>query len=218
MIRRKYSWTFATLLTLILSPVGGISAQESVQAAPDEVSAGTRFLLSLETPINSKESKKGDAFIATTLDRIVSADGTALTPGAKIRGHIDRIESAGKTGRAKLWLTFDDIHTPNGWLPIVAMVDDVPGVHSVRVDFNREGEIEAASTKRQEAMQAAAAGALVGAAPGIVAKSPKDAAMGAAAAAAAAYMVAAGLGQELTLERDTKIEVILQRPLYFGRT
>jgi len=218
MIRRKYFWTFATLLTLILSPVGGISAQESGQAAPDEVSAGTRFLLSLETPINSKESKKGDAFTATTLDRIASADGTALTPGAKIRGHIDRIESAGKTGRAKLWLTFDDIHTPNGWLPIVAMVDDVPGVHSVRVDFNREGEIEAASTKRQEAMQAAAAGALVGAAPGIVAKSPKDAAMGAAAAAAAAYMVAAGLGQELTLERDTKIEVILQRPLYFGRT
>jgi hypothetical protein len=42
--------------------------------------------------------------------------------------------------------------------------------------------------------------------------------MGAATAAAAAYMVASGLGQEITLEKDTKIEVILERPLFFGRT
>ena len=59
-----------------------------------------------------------------------------------------------------MWLAFDDIKTPDGWMPLVAMVDDVPGIHSVRVNYNREGEIEASTTKRQEAMQAAAEGAL----------------------------------------------------------
>jgi len=117
-----------------------------------------------------------------------------------------------------MWLTFDDIKTPDGWMPLVAMVNDVPGVHSVRVNYNREGEIEASTTKRQEAIQAAAAGALVGAAPGVAAKNEKDAAMGAAAAAAAAYMIASGLGQEVMLERSTKLELILERSLYFPRT
>jgi hypothetical protein len=186
--------------------------------APDEVDAGTRFLIRLDDSISTKGSKKGAAFTAQTLDRLYSADGTALTPGAKIRGHIDRVDGAGKTGRARLWLAFDDIQTPNGWLPVVAMVTALPGLHSIRVDYNREGVIEANSTRRQEAIEAAAAGALVGSAAGVASKDTKDAAMGAATAAAAAYMVASGLGQEITLEKDTKIEVILERPLFFGRT
>jgi len=186
--------------------------------APDEVDSGTRFLMRLDDPISTKESKKGDLFTAETLDRLYTADGTALTPGAKIRGHIDRIDGAGKTGRARLWLAFDDIQTPNGWLPLVAMVTAVPGLHSIRVDYTRDGEIEANTTRRQEAIEAAAAGALVGSAAGVASKDPKDAAMGAATAAAAAYMVASGIGQEVTLNKDTKIEVILERPLFFGRT
>jgi hypothetical protein len=193
-------------------------ANSEPAVAPDEVDAGTRFLIRLDDPISTKGSKKGEAFTAQTLDRLYSADGTALTPGAKIRGHIDRVDGAGKTGRARLWLAFDDIQTPNGWLPVVAMVTALPGLHSIRVDYNREGAIEANSTRRQEAIEAAAAGALVGSAAGVASKDTKDAAMGAATAAAAAYMVASGLGQEITLEKDTKIEVILERPLFFGRT
>jgi hypothetical protein len=46
----------------------------------------------------------------------------------------------------------------------------------------------------------------------------KDAALRAATAAAAAYMVTSGLGQELTLEKDIKLEVMLDRSLYFGRS
>jgi len=215
----------AGLLVLFVVPIlapaflGAQSQANSQPAvAPDEVDAGTRFLIRLDNPISSKGSKKGEAFTAQTLDRLYSADGTALTPGAKIRGHIDRVDGAGKTGRARLWLAFDDIQTPNGWLPVVAMVTAVPGLHSIRVDYNREGAIEANGTRRQEAMEAAAAGALVGSAAGVASKDTKDAAMGAATAAAAAYMVASGLGQEITLEKETKIEVILERPLFFGRT
>jgi hypothetical protein len=215
---------FAVLVALFLIPAvnSGCLLQAQTHSdqgvAPDEVQAGTRLLLRLNDPISSKGSKRGETFTAETIDRVYSADGTALTPGAKIRGHIDRVDGAGKTGKARLWLTFDDIQTSNGWLPLVAMVTGVPGVHSIRVDYNREGAIEANSTKRNEAIEAAAAGALVGSAAGAASKDPKDAAMGAATAAAAAYMVASGLGQEITLEQGTKIEVILERSLFFGRT
>jgi hypothetical protein len=200
----------------VLQAQGRPSGSEPT-AAPDEVEAGTRLLLRLDVPISSKGSKKGEAFTAETLDRVYSADGTALTPGAKVRGHIDRVDGAGKTGKARLWLTFDEIETPNGWLPLIAMVTAVPGVHSIRVDYNREGAIEVNSTKRNEAIEAAAAGALVGSATGVASKDPKDAALGAATAAAAAYMVASGLGQEITLDGGTKIEVVLERSLFFGR-
>jgi hypothetical protein len=187
-------------------------------AAASEVVPSTRFLIRLQDTLSTKDSKAGERFTARTLEPLASADGTTLTPGAEIRGHVDKIEAAHKTGRARMWLTFDDIKTPDGWIPLVAMVTDVPGVHSIRVDYNREGEIEASSSKRQEALEAAAAGAFVGAAPGVASHNEKDAALGAATAAAAAYMVTSGLGQELTLEKDIKLEVMLERSLYFGRS
>ena len=174
-------------------------------------------MIRLNGPLSTKDAKTGDQFTARTLEPLVSGDGTNLATGAEIRGHVDSVEAAHKTGRARMWLTFDDIKTPDGWIPFVAMVTDVPGVHSVRVDYNREGEIEANTTKRQDTLQAAAAGAFVGAAPGVATKDAKDAAFGAAAGAAAAFMVESGLGEELTLEKNTKLELILERSIYFGR-
>jgi hypothetical protein len=184
--------------------------------AANEVVPSTRLLIRLEDALSTKDAKAGERFTARTIEPLASADGTRLTPGAEIRGHVDKIEAAHKTGRARMWLTFDDIKTPDGWIPLVAMVTDVPGVHSIHVDYNREGEIEASASKRQEALEAAAAGAFVGAASGVASHNEKDAALGAATAAAAAYMVTSGLGQELTLEKDTKLEVMLERSLYFG--
>jgi hypothetical protein len=116
-----------------------------------------------------------------------------------------------------MWLTFDEISTPKGWIPIVAAVSDVPGVHSVRVAYDREGEIETRSTKHPQEAEAAAAGAFVGAAPGVATHNAKDAALGAAAGAATAFMVTSGLGQELTLEKNTKLELTLERSLFLNR-
>jgi hypothetical protein len=200
-----------------LSPVSAHN-QTAASSAPNEVSPGTRFLVRLEDTLTTKDLKAGDAFTARTIVPIASADGTTLREGAEIRGHIDKVVPAQKAGRARLWLAFDDIRTPGGWIPLVAMVDDVPGVHSIRVDYNREGEIEMSADKRQEALQAAAAAALVGAAPGVLKRDKRDAAMGAAIGAVTAYMAAASLGQDLTIEKNTKLELILERSLFFGRT
>ncbi len=212
----------AALLVLTLASVSPVSAQDRPSnsgsaPAPNEVAPGTRFLIRLDDELGSKDSKAGRPFTAHTIEPLASADGTTLPAGAEVRGHVDKVEAAGKTGRARMWLTFDDVRTPDGWMPLIAMVDDLPGIHSIRVDYDLEGEIEVNSSKRQQAVQAAAAGALVGAAAGVASHNEKDAAMGAAVAAATAYMVTSGIGQELTLERDTKIEIILERSLYFGR-
>jgi hypothetical protein len=143
----------AALLALTVTSVSRVSAQDrpfdsGSAPAPNEVAPGTRFLIRLDNELGSKDSKAGRPFTAHTIEPLASANGTTLPAGAEIRGHIDKVEAAGKTGRARLWLTFDDIRTPDGWMPLIAVVDDLPGVHSIRVDYDREGEIEVISSKR----------------------------------------------------------------------
>jgi hypothetical protein len=197
------------VVSIAVAPL--LSAQDNIN--PRYVSAGTRFLASLQDTLSTKDLKAGDHFQVRTLEPLVTPNGETLRPGAEIRGHVDKVEQAHKTGRAKLWLTFDDVKTPEGWLPLVAVVDDVPGVHSLRVDNQREGEIEMQRSKRQDEEAAIAAGAFVGAAAGVAARNGKDAALGAAAGAATAFMAVSGLGEELTLAKDTKLELMLERDL-----
>jgi hypothetical protein len=206
-----------------VGPDARLYAQENSAAGPaqitpvNSVSAGTRFIIALQTNLDTKAARNGDRFHARTLEPLVTSNGAVLSPGMEVRGHIDKVEAARTAGRARLWLTFDEIKTPLGWEPLIADVVDVPGVHSVKVDYDREGEIEARTSNRQQEAEAAAAGAFVGAAGGVAAHNGKDAAMGAAAGAATAFMATSGLGQDLTLSKDTKLEVILDRPLYVSR-
>ena len=192
------------------------TSEPAASPAANEVTAGTRFLVALKDVVSTKENKNGDRVQLRTLEPLPAAGGTTLLAGAQIRAHIDKVMPAGKTCRARVWLTFDEILTPKGWIPIVAVVTDVPGVHSVRVAYDREGAIETRSSKGQQEAEAAAAGAFVGAAPGVAAHDAKSAALGAAAGAATAFMVTSGLGQELTLDKGTKLEVTLERSLFFN--
>jgi hypothetical protein len=194
------------------------SAGRSVSAnALSAVTPGTRFLAGLQDTLSTGTAKAGDRFHARTLEPLTISDGTVLAPGLEIRGHVDKVQAAHQAGRARMWLTFDEIKTRSGWVPLVADLTDIPGVHSVRVDYDREGEIEIRTSKRQQEAEAAAAGALAGAAGGVAAHNNRGAAMGAAAGAATGFMAAAGLGQEFTLAKDTKLELILDRALYLGR-
>lgn len=203
---------------LFLLPFIPAEAQQFDPAArlSNQISAGTRLLVRLDDKLSTKENKAKQTFTVRTLEPLIAPDGTVLHTGTEVRGHIDKITAAGKTGRARMWLTFDDIRTPSGWRPVVAELIDLPGIHSIRVAYDHENEIETTSTKREREVQAAAAGAVVGAAAGITAGDKREAAMGAAAGAAMAFMAASGLGQEITLEKDTKLELILGRALYLG--
>ncbi|HEY6444639.1 MAG TPA: hypothetical protein VIY66_14985 [Candidatus Acidoferrales bacterium] len=194
------------------------SLADAAQAgAPLEIASGTRLLIGLQDSLSTKTAKAGDRFSARTLEPLTITDGSVLPPGAQVRGHVDKVEAAHRTGRARMWLTFDDLQLRSGRAPLVAAIDDVPGVQSVRVNFAREGDIEGNSEPRRTAYEAAAAGALAGAAPGVAAHNNKDAATGAAMGAVTAFMVTSGLGQELALEKGTKLEITLERSLYLAQ-
>jgi hypothetical protein len=178
------------------------------------VAPGTKFLVTLDEGMQTKGLEERSKFKVTTLEPLDAGEGIYLPAGAEIRGHVSHVESAGKTGRAKLWLTFDEIQTRFGRLPLVAEVVAVPGDHSVRCGPKQEGLIEGRSSTEQDAAEAALAAAALGAAKGVTDKDKKEALEGAAMAALVAYLAESGRGHELELAKGTKLELQLERPLY----
>jgi hypothetical protein len=178
------------------------------------VAPGTKFLVRLEDELDTGETRQNRKFKVRTLEPLEAGSGIYLPTGAEIIGHVSRVESAGITGRARLWLTFDDIRTKFGPLPIVAEVVSVPGDHSVRAGTTQEGRIEGRVSTQQAAAEAAAAGAAIGAVKGVKDKDKKEIAEGAAAAAIAAYLMESGRGHELDLPKGAKLEIELERALY----
>lgn len=193
------------------SPVRG---QQDPPAAP--APASVHFLIRLEEPLSTKDHDAGKKFKAKTIDPLATADGYTIEPGAEIRGHISKIEPAKVTGHARMWLTFDDIRSKAGKFYVVAEVVDVPGDHSVRADEQHEGEISTKTSKGRHEAEAAAGGAVIGATAGAKVHGGKGAAIGAASGAVAGFLIASGFGQELVLQKDTKLELELERPLYLA--
>ena len=178
------------------------------------VAPGTKFLVRLEKELGTKGTQENTKFKVKTLEPLEAGSGIYLSPGAEIRGHISRVEPAGVAGRAKLWLTFDEIRTKFGALPIVAEVTGVPGDHSVKTGTSQEGLIEGRTSTQHDAAQAAAAGAAIGAVKGVKDKNKKEVAEGAALGAITAYLMESGRGHELNLPKGAKLELELERALY----
>ncbi|MBZ5644341.1 MAG: hypothetical protein LAO19_16415 [Acidobacteriia bacterium] len=224
-MRLKFSsWALgATVLAMSLGCFAYIESALAAQAddsAPSAVANlvpnGTHFLVRLDDELNSGKNRVNKKFSARTLEPLQTTRGGILPPGAKIRGHVSRIEPGGLTGRARLWLTFDDIDTHRGRLPLVAEVSSIPGDYAVRPGESKEGEIEARTSKGTRDLEAAAAGAAIGAAAGGAAHGAKGAAIGAAAGGVAGFVASSGIGQELDLPKGTKIDLVLDRPLYMA--
>lgn len=175
---------------------------------------GTKFLVKLEDELGTKGTQENARFRVRTLEPLEAGSGIYLPSGAEIRGHISRVEPAGVAGRAKLWLTFDEIRTNFGSLPIVAEVVSVPGDHSVKSSAGQEGLIQGHSSNQHDAAEAAAAGAAIGAVKGVKDKDKKEAAEGAALGALTAYLMESGRGHELNLPKGAKLELELERALY----
>ena len=205
---------FLGIVTPIISMMAAQGGLAALPTAAEVVPNGTHFLVRLDGELNTGKEKVNKKFDAKTLEPLETSRGYILPPGAKIRGHISRIEPGGLTGRARLWLTFDDIDTRHGRLPIVAEVSSVPGDFSVRPGETKEGEIEARTSKGTRDLEAAAAGAAMGAAAGASAHGGKGAAVGAATGGIAGFVASSGIGQELDLPKGTKLDLVLDRPLY----
>jgi hypothetical protein len=207
----------ATVVQEVEKPPEGRVADGERHGLPLEVYGvvpGTRFLVKLEESLSTRVARQNQAFRVRTLEPLEAGQGVYLPAGVVITGHISRVEPAGLTGRAKIWLTFDEIHTRFGRLPIVADVVGVPGDHSIKPGATQEGSIEGRGGTQKDATQAAVAGAAMGALKGVRDKNTKESAQGAALGALEAYLVEAGRGQELDLAKGAKLELELVRVLY----
>lgn len=178
------------------------------------VAPGTKFLVRLEEGLNTVNTPEGKRFKARTLEPLEAGSGIYLPAGAEITGHVSRVEPAGVAGRARLFLTFDEVRTRFGALPIVAEITSVPGDRSVRVRQGNEGVIEGKTSTQQAAGQAAGEGAAMGAVHGVKNKNAKEATEGALAGAIAAYLMESGRGHELNLLKGAKLELELERALF----
>ena len=217
-------WRMALIALLLVAVLGfapvvagqtpSANAGQTPGVTTAVVTSGTRFLVKLDDKLSTRKDKVGKKFDLKTLEPLIAANGAVIPPGAKIRGHVSRVEPAGFTGRARLWLSFDEINTRAGKLPIVAHVLSVPEEHSVKSSESKEGEIEARTSKGKQEVEAAAAGAAIGAVIGATARSGKGAGLGAALGGATGFLIASGMGQELELQKGTKLELELSRPLY----
>ncbi len=230
-VRLLLAFCNATCLPALLSarqqsqPNDNSSAPAAAQPPQDsqsdwqspQIPAGTKFLVGLLDELNTKSAKPHQQFTVKTLESLDTPDGRAIPAGTVIRGHVSRVEAGSSTGRARIWLSFDDIATHFGWKPLVADVTEVPGEHSVKSGEIKEGEIQARTSAGDRDLQAAAAGAALGAAAGAATKNGKTAAIGAATGALTAFLVSSGLGQELDLAKGTKLELELERPLYLAK-
>ena len=117
--------------------------QSAALNASDAVPDGTHFLVRLNDALNTGKDRPGRKFTVTIIEPLETGGGGVLAPGSKITGHISRIESASLSGRARLWLTFDNLDALGGREPIVAEVSGVPGQGGVKPDVGKEGEVEA---------------------------------------------------------------------------
>jgi hypothetical protein len=175
-------WAVGTAAILLLCgkfvcpvPTGaGQGRSAASRAAADSVQNGTHFLVRLDQEMNTGKDKVNKKFEVKTIEPLETSSGYVLPVGARIVGHISRIEPGGLTGHARVWLTFDDIETSRGTFPIVAEVSSVPGEFSVRTGESKEGEIEARTSKGTQVLEATAAGAAMGSAAGAAAQSGCD--------------------------------------------
>jgi len=178
-------------------------------APPNAVPQGTIFLIQLTDRLDTHTVKAGDHFHARLAEPLVAANGTTLDQGRKIKGHVSAVEPGLHT---RLLLSFDEIETPHGWVPLIATVTGVPGEHGLR-QIGEEGEIGRKGMTREEIAEAVVVGASEGAAAGAHQGGKHGAAAGAGSGAANGAYSAFESGHDLVLDKGTALEIRLDRNL-----
>ena len=201
----KRTWVNGWVVLCLLVSVNGVAA-----APLSEVPAGTRFMVELKDKLDAKKIKVGKKFSAQTLEALKGGDGSYIPAGAKIKGHVSFVEYN------KMVLRFERLESKVGKMPIVADVASVPGEKGVAKAPGKEGEISASKSRGRATATGAVIGAGVGAAVGASQGGKKGAAIGTGVGAAAGGVLGAIVGTtDLVLQKGTRLELELDRPLTF---
>lgn len=197
---RKRWWTLLAVAAAVLAP--------ALARAQSEIPAGTRFMVELRDKLEPKKIKVGKKFDARTLEALHATDGNWIEADAKLKGRVSYVDGN------RVVLRFEKLDTRRGWVPIVATVTGTVGERNLKV--GDEGEVKASTGRGKSAAIGAAVGAGVGAAVGASQGGGKGAAIGAAVGAGTgAVLGAAAGGREPVIHEGARLELTLDRPLFF---
>ncbi len=204
----RFQIGIAALLSVLL-PCIPVVGQDAPAAPANGVPQGTVVLIQLSDRLDTRTVKTGDHFRARLAEPLVAANGQTIDSGRKIKGHVSAVEPGLRT---RIILSFEEIETAHGWVPLIATVTGVPGEHGLR-QVGEEGEIGRQGMTKEQIAEAIVVGAGEGAAQGERTGGKRGAATGAGSGAAAGAMSAFESGHDLVLEKGTALEIRLDRNL-----
>ena len=207
--RSRSCRSLGALTLMALFVAGSLVAQDAVQAPTNVVPQGTVFLVQLSDRLDTRTVKAGDHFHARLAEPLMATNGLSIEQGRKIKGHVSAVEPGLHT---RLLLSFDEIETARGWMPLMATVTGVPGEHGLR-QVGEEGEIGRKGMSREQIAEAVVVGAGEGAAEGAHSGGKRGAATGAGSGAANGAFSAFEAGHDLVLDKGTALEIRLDRNL-----
>ena len=179
------------------------------QAPPNTVPQGTTFLIRLNDKLDTSRLRPGDRFTARLAEDISTANNMVLEHDSKIKGHVSAVDPG---LHSRLLLSFDEVKSEHGWIPVEATVVGVPGEHGMK-PVGEEGELERKGMSKQRMAEAIAVGAGSGAAAGSVLGKGRGAATGAGAGAVAGALLLFTVDRNLVLQKHTVLEVRLDHNL-----
>jgi len=183
-------------------------------AGPNVIPADTQFEIQLKDTLDTNKDNPGKKFKAKLAQDLVAPDGTTIPMGSEIRGHLSDVR---RGLHSQLLLSFDQIKTPHGWVPLAAMVQGVPGEHGVQSETGPEGEIKHTKIDAQREVEDAAIGAGMGALAGAAAGGGKGAAIGAGVGGGLGTGAGLLLGNNIRLNKGQALDVRLERDIWLPR-
>jgi hypothetical protein len=185
-------------------------AQDAVSVPPNVIPQGTVVLIQLTDRLDTKSVRAGDRFHARLAEPLLApAGGLMIDQGKKVKGHVSAVEPGLHT---RLLLSFDEIETQHGWIPLIATVTGVPGEHGLQ-QVGEEGEIGRKGMTKEEIAEAVVVGAGEGAVAGVHNNDKRQAATGAGEGAANSAFSAIESGHDLILDKGTALEIRLDHDL-----
>jgi hypothetical protein len=168
---------------------------------------GTTLIATLNTDLNTRNSREGDRFTMTVRE-------PSQYSGATIEGHISQVNRSGRvTGRSQLTFNFDRIRMRDGrTYDFSGFVENVRTVNGESVRVDNEGTVQD-SSRTDTTVQRTAVGTAVGAIIGAIAGGGKGAAIGAVlGAGGGAGSVYVQGSDDLDLRSGTEVTIRTSSP------
>lgn len=194
-----FVWSIAAL---------ALCAQDAPSAPANAIPEGSVALIQMADRLDTHTAKAGDRFTARLAEPLTAENGFTIAAGAKVRGHISAVELG---LQRRLLLSFDEIETAYGSVPLIATVTGVPGEHGLRA-IGQEGEIGRKAMTKEEIAEAVVVGAGEGAEQNFH-DGKRAAAVGAGNGAVDGALTAFASNHDLVLEKGTALEIRLDRNL-----